>query len=135
MKGGKEYMAEKRYYQRDFEELYYIIDSNVISEKEFDEKEMYDGYTAFEDSMTGEEIVDLLNTLNDENEQLKKENYKLHKRLGDFEQFEEHIKERTSKTFVKECVYFDSVLGVCDIDGSVNCPCENYEELVRWIDD
>ena len=71
MKGGKEYMAEKRYYQRDFEELYYIIDSNVISEKEFDEKEMYDGYTAFEDSMTGEEIVDLLNTLNDENEQLK----------------------------------------------------------------
>ena len=135
MKGGKEYMAEKRYYQRDFEELYYIIDSNVISEKEFDEKEMYDGYTAFEDSMTGEEIVDLLNTLNDENEQLKKENYKLHKRLGDFEQFEEHIKERTSKTFVKECVYFDSVLGVCNIDGSVNCPCENYEELVRWIDD
>ena len=135
MKGGKEYMAEKRYYQRDFEELYYIIDSNVISEKEFDEKEMYDGYTAFEDSMTGEEIVDLLNTLNDENEQLKKENYELHKRLGDFEQFEEHIKERTSKTFVKECVYFDSVLGVCDIDGSVNCPCENYEELVRWIDD
>ena len=54
-------MTEKRYYQRDFEELYYIIDSNVISEKEFDEKEMYDGYTAFEDSMTGKEIVDLLN--------------------------------------------------------------------------
>lgn len=35
-------MTEKQYYQRDFEELYYIIDSNVISEKEFDEKEMYD---------------------------------------------------------------------------------------------
>ena len=31
-----------------------------------------------------------------------------------------------------ECVYFDSVLGVCDIDGSVNCPCENYERMVRW---
>ena len=59
-------MTEKRYYQRDFEELYYIIDSNVISEKEFDEKEMYNGYTAFEDSMTGEEIVDRLNELNDE---------------------------------------------------------------------
>ena len=88
-------MTEKRYYQRDFEELYYIIDSNVISEKEFDEKEMYDGYTAFEDSMTGEEIVGLLNEqheqigrlkenfraldevkceLADENEQLRKEN-------------------------------------------------------------
>ena len=56
-----------RYYQRDFEELYYIIDSEVISEEEFDEKQMYDGYGAFEDSLTGEEIVDLLN----ENEQLK----------------------------------------------------------------
>lgn len=64
-------MVEKRYYQRDFEELYYIIDSNVISEKEFDEKEMYDGYTAFEDSMTGEEIVDLLNALYNENEHYK----------------------------------------------------------------
>ena len=82
-----------------------------------------------------QKVCDKLNSILDENEQLKKENYKLHKRLGDFEQFEEHIKERTSKTFVKECVYFDSVLGVCNIDESVNCPCENYEELVRWIDD
>ena len=62
-------MTEKRYYQRDFEELYYIIDSNIISENEFDEKVEYDGYTAFEDSMTGDEIVDLLN----ENEELKQE--------------------------------------------------------------
>ena len=60
----------KRYYQRDYEELYYIIDSHTISEKEFDEKAEYDGYTAFEDSMTGEEIVDLLN----ENEKLKSDN-------------------------------------------------------------
>ena len=89
----------------------------------------------WERKLNANDVVDLLNELHNENEQLKKENYKLHKRLGDFEQFEEHIKERTSKTFVKECVYFDSVLGVCNIDGSVNCPCENYEELVRWIDD
>ena len=81
-----------------------------------------------------EDLCLLLNELNYENEQLKKESYELYKRLGDFEQFEEHIKERTSKTFVKECVYFNSVLGVCDIDGSVDCPCENYEELVRWIE-
>ena len=98
-------MVEKRYYQRDFEELYYIIDSNVIPEKEFDEKEMYDGYTAFEDSMTGEEIVDLLNKqheqierlkgnfraldevkceLADENEQLKKRNEYLKKRCNEY---------------------------------------------------
>ena len=62
-------MTEKRYYQRDFEELYYIIDSHKISEKDFDEKVEYDGYNAFEDSLTGEEIVKLLN----ENEQLKEQ--------------------------------------------------------------
>lgn len=55
-----------------------------------------------------------LNQLSDENEELKKENYELHKRLGDFEQFEEHIKERTSKTFVKKCVYFN--IGITDKD-------------------
>ena len=50
--------------------------------------------------MTYQEVVDLLN----ENEQLKKENYELHKRLGDFEPFEEHMKERTSKTSVNYIV-------------------------------
>ena len=109
-------MSEKRYrvMNHDDYELDYIADS----QQSFKKVDLYD-------------CCDLLN----ENEQLKKENYELHKRLGDFEQFEEHIKERTSKTFVKKCVYFNSVHGVCDIDGSVNCPCENYEELVRWIDD
>lgn len=62
-------MTEKRYYQRDYEELYYILDSQVISEKDFDERVEYDGYNAFEDSLTGEEIVGLLN----ENEQLKQQ--------------------------------------------------------------
>ena len=42
--------------------------------------------------------------LAEENEQLKKENYELHKRLGDFEPFEEHIKERTSKTSVNDII-------------------------------
>ena len=45
-----------------------------------------------------------LNELADENEQLRKENYELHKRLGDFEPFEEHMKERTSKTSVNYIV-------------------------------
>lgn len=119
-------MTEKRFVYYEHKGADYILDN---PNKSLDFIEMLG------DCLEAEEIVDLLNCLNDENEQLKKENYELHKRLGDFEQFEEHIKERTSKTSVKECVYFDSVLGVCDIDGSVDCSCENYEELVRWIDD
>ena len=54
------------------------------------------------------EELDLANrdydTLEEENEQLKKENYKLHKRLGDFEPFEDHIKEITSKTSVNDII-------------------------------
>ena len=94
-------MVEKRYYQRDFEELYYIIDSNVIPEKEFDEKEMYDGYTAFEDSMTGEEIVDLLNKQHEQIEDLKDANVRccneynyFHKRTIQLEKENEQLKQR-----------------------------------------
>ena len=50
------------------------------------------------------ELAEYVDRLQDENEELKKENYELHKRLGDFEPFEEHIKERTSKTFVNDII-------------------------------
>ena len=50
------------------------------------------------------ELAEYVDKLQEENEQLKKENYELHKRLGDFEPFEEHMKERTSKTSVNYIV-------------------------------
>ena len=52
------------------------------------------------------ELAEYVDRLQEENEQLKKENYELHKRLGDFEPFEEHIKERTSKTSVNDIIGF-----------------------------
>ena len=58
----------------------------------------------YSDKVDFYELWEVLNKLNDENEQLKKENYELHKRLGDFEPFEEHMKERTSKTSVNYIV-------------------------------
>lgn len=72
-------MTEKRYFERKWEEEYYIFDSHTISEKEFDEKVQYEDYQAFTDSMMGDEIVDLLNELTEENMMLKGKNahYKL----------------------------------------------------------
>lgn len=58
---GIKIMTGKRYYEKNYGDEYYIIDSYIISEKEFDEKLEIEGYKAFEDSLTGEEIVDLLN--------------------------------------------------------------------------
>lgn len=54
-------MAE-RYYKKEYDEEYYIFDSEVITELEFDEKYEYEDYKAFVDSMSGEEVVDRLNT-------------------------------------------------------------------------
>ena len=66
-------MTEKRYFKRMWEEEYYIFDSNTISESDFEEKLEYQGYTAFEDSMMGDEVVNRLNEQHEENEQLKKQ--------------------------------------------------------------
>lgn len=64
-------MTEKRYFKRMWEEEYYIFDSETISEKEFDEKVEYEDYQAFVDSMQGDEVVDRLNALHEENQALK----------------------------------------------------------------
>lgn len=66
-------MTKKRYFERMWEGEYYIFDSQIISEKEFDEKVEYEDYRAFEDSMSGDDVVDRLNELSEENEQLTKE--------------------------------------------------------------
>lgn len=63
----------KRYFKKEYDEEFYILDSEVISEKDFEKKLNYQGYKAFEDSLTSDEIVGLLN----ENEQLKSENKEL----------------------------------------------------------
>ena len=119
-------MVEKRYYQRDFEELYYIIDSNVISEKEFDEKEMYDGYTAFEDSMTGEEIVDLLNEQHEQIERLKGNFRALDEVKCEIAEENEQLKQQKDK-WKQQCIHFKEMLD--DMDITYLCDEWIYEEL------
>ena len=50
-----------RYYKKEYEEEYYIFDSEVITEDEFDERYDYEGYLAFRDSLMSDEILDKLN--------------------------------------------------------------------------
>ena len=64
-------MTEKRYYEKRYGDEFYIFDSNTISESDFEEKLEYQDYKAFEDSMMGDEVVNRLNELNNENEQSK----------------------------------------------------------------
>ena len=64
------------------------MDSEVISEKDFEEKLDYQGYKAFEDSLTSDEIVGLLN----ENEQLKSQNENLKSNIDDLMNME--LKDR-----------------------------------------
>ncbi len=83
-------MTGKRYFKRMWEEEYYIFDSETISESDFEEKLEYQDYKAFEDSMMGDEVVNRLNKLHEENKQykiltdeLKRQNKKLKGRLND----------------------------------------------------
>ena len=70
-------MTEKRYFEKRWGEEYYIFDSNAISESDFEKKLEYQDYKAFEDSMMGDEVVNRLNELSDENEELKQHNTEL----------------------------------------------------------
>lgn len=98
-------MTAKRYFERMWEEEYYIFDSETISENEFDEKVEYEDYQAFADSLTGDEVVELLNELHEENEDLatKKEDaeYEL---LHLKEMYEELLEEK--EKYKKEMLYF-----------------------------
>ena len=87
-------MTEKRFVD------YFDKDHNYIIQDLQNEEEYQVGFVNCDEDV----FLKLVNELADENEQLKKENYELHKRLGDFEPFEEHMKERTSKTSVNYIV-------------------------------
>ena len=50
-----------RYFKRSFEDSYYVFDSEVVSEEAFDEKYDYEGYNVFEDSLSGDKVISLLN--------------------------------------------------------------------------
>ena len=67
----------KRYFKRMWEEEYYIFDSETISEEKFDEKVEYEDYRAFEDSMMGDEVVNRLNELHEENQEFRKKTKEL----------------------------------------------------------
>ena len=60
---------------------YYIFDSNTITEKEFEEKKEYEGYTAFEDSMQGDEVTNKLNEQDKRINELENENKRLKEEL------------------------------------------------------
>ena len=73
---------------------YYVYENGTLTDVDFDKFNKESAYA----------LIDKVNALYNDKEKLKKENYELHKRLGDFERFEEHIKERTSKTSINDII-------------------------------
>lgn len=78
-------MSEKRYFKRIWEGEFYIFDSNTISESDFEEKLEYQDYKAFEDSMMGDEVVNRLNELAEENKQLQLKLEQYERIMSDFD--------------------------------------------------
>jgi len=73
----------KRYFKRMWEEEYYIFDSEIVSEEKFDDEVQYEDYQAFADSMSGDEVVNRLNELENENKKLTLENKILYSEIED----------------------------------------------------
>ena len=73
-------MSEKRFFEIDYDEVYYIIDSSRLQRKKtaFEDEEEYQEY-CLENSLMGTQVVDLLNSLSEENEQLRKQCFELEK--------------------------------------------------------
>ena len=65
-------MSEKRYFKVEYDEEWYLFDSTTISEEFVTEQAEY-GYDVFANSLSPSEICELLNSLNEENEQMRKE--------------------------------------------------------------
>ena len=83
-----------------WEDEFYIFDSQTISEKEFDEKVEYEDYQAFADSLMGDEVVEKLNELNDENIELHIQNDFLedeNQHMGYLVNKNEQLKQRNSR--------------------------------------
>ena len=76
-------MSEKRYFKVEYDEEWYLFDSNIISEELVTEQAEY-GYGVFANSLSPSEICELLNSLNEEKERLKKENEQLRRELDSF---------------------------------------------------
>jgi len=77
-------MTEKRYYSVDYDEQYYIFDSDVIQKGRVEEEAEY-SYDVFADSMTGDEVINTLNNqcesinlLQQDNTRLRQKNKRLH---------------------------------------------------------
>lgn len=78
-------MSEKQFFEIDYDEIYYIVDSSRLQKKkaDFEDEEEYQQY-CLENSLIGTQVVDLLNSLVEENEELKRKlEYCEHERFLD----------------------------------------------------
>ena len=109
-------MTEKRYFKREWEEEYYIFDSKTISEKEFDEKAEYEDYQAFVDSMQGDEVVDRLNALHEENIKLKSENEMLRTTISRNEAYIDRLTHQSEWSNHSQKVSVEDIIGLVKTD-------------------
>lgn len=65
-------MTEEKYYAVNYGEEYYIFDSDIIRKGRVEEEAEY-SYAVFENSMSSDEVVDLLNNQNERIKALKDE--------------------------------------------------------------
>lgn len=80
-------MSEKRFFELDFDEIYYVVDSSELQRKKenFDDDEEFQQY-CLENSMSGKEVV---NKLNEQDSRIKELEEKMNNDA--FELYRHHV--------------------------------------------
>ena len=114
-------MNKKRFFEIDYDEIYYIIDSSRLQRKEtaFEDEEEYQRY-CLENSLMGVEVVGLLNSLSEENKQLRKENEEYEEEAEDmqtkinmlYNEAKKHMSGTEWKKFNRRIIERDEELGI-----------------------
>lgn len=65
-------MSEERYFKVEYDEEWYLFDSNTISEEFVTEQAEYGYYDVFANSLSPSEICELLNSLDEEKEKAER---------------------------------------------------------------
>lgn len=91
-------MNEKRYFKVEYDEEWYLFDSNTISEEFVREQAEYGYYDVFANSLSPSEICELLNSLSEEKEKAElRENEILQKKLNSL--YEDSVNEQNERFF------------------------------------
>lgn len=88
-------MTEERFFAEDFDEIYFIFDRTKLNNK-VDK----DDFSTYSDSLSSQEVVDMLNTLNEEKEYWKQKSLNYESMMKKLEEYARNLSSIHNRRFL-----------------------------------